>query len=55
MSNEPAIRRAEPPTPSLKDPTNEAERLRRLEQLREEGLISPEEYERKRDEILADL
>jgi hypothetical protein len=48
------------PAPAIAPPPSDGDdrvtrRLRRLEQLREDGLISEEEYERKRDEILGDL
>ena len=36
-------------------PRSAAERLKELEQLRAEGLITPEEYQAKRTEILGDL
>ena len=42
-----------PPSAVGDDPA--AQRLRRLEELRGEGLISQDEYERKRNEILDDL
>ena len=49
---------AEPPAPPASEPCEEGpaeERLRKLQSLRDEGLITPEEYEQKRHEILRDL
>jgi hypothetical protein len=37
------------------DPADASDRLRALERLREEGLVTPEEYQRKRREILDEL
>lgn len=44
-----------PPPSSADGADPEAQRLRRLEKLRDEGLISQDEYERKRGEVLDDL
>jgi len=41
--------------PPQKPPPTAQERLRRLEELKKEQLITPEEYQKKRAEILADL
>ena len=49
---------AEPPAPPASEPCEEGpaeERLRKLQSLRDEGLLTPEEYEQKRHEILRDL
>ena len=54
-SGQGSIQGAEPKTASEPIPEPAAARLRRLEALRAEGLISQEEYERKRREILEDL
>ena len=42
-----------PPAPE--QPEQAEERLRKLQSLRDEGLITPEEYEQKRQEVLQDL
>ena len=45
---------AQPPSPQKPQPTVQ-ERLRQLEELKKEQLITPEEYQKKRAEILAEI
>jgi hypothetical protein len=45
---------APPPAPAAA-PADPAERLRRLKDLRDKGLITADEYEKKRQEILKGL
>jgi len=41
--------------PAMRDAAPVEERLRRLAKLRDDGLISPDDFERKKQEVLADL
>lgn len=52
---EAARRAASPPSPPLPPAASVETRLRALEALRAQGLIDPEEYARRRQQILADL
>ncbi len=57
VAKAPATAKTAPPTPTApaETPVTVDERLKKLDELKEQGLISPKEYKEKRKEILNDL